>query len=205
MPKTIRMAIPNPYNYDIILASGSPRRQQFLTDLGIPFRVEKFDVEEAYPEGLKGVEIATHITGLKAAPFKASIRPNQLVITADTIVWHNNRYLGKPQSEEEARQMLQVLSGATHEVITAVGFLQAHEWEVMTATTKVSFNPLPKQEIENYIASGAPMDKAGAYGIQDRIGTIGIATIQGSYTNVVGLPMALFYEKLVNKLSQKPY
>ena len=199
------MAIPNPYNYDIILASGSPRRQQFLTDLGIPFRVEKFDVEEAYPEGLKGVEIATHITGLEAAPFKASISPNQLVITADTIVWHNNRYLGKPQSEEEARQMLQALSGATHEVITAVGFLQAHDWEVMTATTKVSFNPLPKQEIENYIASGAPMDKAGAYGIQDRIGTIGIATIQGSYTNVVGLPMELFYEKLVNKLSQKPH
>ena len=198
------MALSNRYNYDIVLASGSPRRQQFLTDLGIPFRVEKFDVEEAYPKHLKGADIATHITSLKAAPFKANIHSNQLVITADTIVWHKDRYLGKPQSEEEARQMLQALSGATHEVITAVGFLQAHDWEVITATTQVRFNPLPKQEIEDYIASGAPMDKAGAYGIQDRIGTIGIEAIQGSYTNVVGLPMATFYDKLVNKLSQKP-
>lgn len=198
------MALKNPYNYEIILASGSPRRQQFLNDLEIPFRIQKFDVEESYPQHLKGADIAQHITTLKADPFRAIIKPQQLVITADTIVWHQERYLGKPQSEKEAFEMLTSLSGATHEVITVVGFLTAQDWEVITARTEVTFNSLSNPEIEAYIATGSPMDKAGAYGIQDRIGTIGIKTINGSYTNVVGLPMAQFYTKLVNKLSQKP-
>lgn len=198
------MGLKNPYNYELILASGSPRRQQFLNELEIPFRVQKFEVEEKYPRHLKGAEIAQHITTLKADPFRAIIKPQQLVITADTIVWHQERYLGKPQSEKEAFEMLSSLSGATHEVITAVGFLTIQEWDIITARTEVTFNTLSKNEIDAYIASGSPMDKAGAYGIQDRIGTIGIKNIKGSYTNVVGLPMAQFYTKLVNKLSVKP-
>lgn len=198
------MGLKNPYNYELILASGSPRRQQFLNELEIPFRVQKFEVEEKYPRHLKGAEIAQHITTLKADPFRAIIKPQQLVITADTIVWHEDSYLGKPQSEKEAFEMLSALSGATHEVITAVGFLTIQEWDVITARTEVTFNMLSKNEIDAYIASGSPMDKAGAYGIQDRIGTIGIKNIKGSYTNVVGLPMAQFYTKLVNKLSVKP-
>ena len=198
------MGLKNPYNYELILASGSPRRQQFLNELEIPFRVQKFEVEEKYPRHLKGAEIAQHITTLKADPFRAIIKPQQLVITADTIVWHEDSYLGKPQSEKEAFEMLSSLSGATHEVITAVGFLTIQEWDVITARTEVTFNMLSKNEIDAYIASGSPMDKAGAYGIQDRIGTIGIKNIKGSYTNVVGLPMAQFYTKLVNKLSVKP-
>lgn len=198
------MGLKNPYNYELILASGSPRRQQFLNELEIPFRVQKFEVEEKYPRHLKGAEIAQHITTLKADPFRAIIKPQQLVITADTIVWHEDSYLGKPQSEKEAFEMLSALSGATHEVITAVGFLTIQEWDIITARTEVTFNTLSKNEIDAYIASGSPMDKAGAYGIQDRIGTIGIKNIKGSYTNVVGLPMAQFYTKLVNKLSVKP-
>lgn len=198
------MGLKNPYNYELILASGSPRRQQFLNELEIPFRVQKFEVEEKYPPHLKGAEIAQHITTLKADPFRAIIKPQQLVITADTIVWHEDSYLGKPQSEKEAFEMLSALSGATHEVITAVGFLTIQEWDIITARTEVTFNTLSKNEIDAYIASGSPMDKAGAYGIQDRIGTVGIKNIKGSYTNVVGLPMAQFYTKLVNKLSVKP-
>ncbi len=198
------MGLKNPYNYELILASGSPRRQQFLNELEIPFRVQKFEVEEKYPRHLKGAEIAQHITTLKADPFRAIIKPQQLVITADTIVWHEESYLGKPQSEKEAFEMLSALSGATHEVITAVGFLTIQEWDIITVRTEVTFNTLSKNEIDAYIASGSPMDKAGAYGIQDRIGTIGIKNIKGSYTNVVGLPMAQFYTKLVNKLSVKP-
>ena len=194
----------NPYCYELILASGSPRRHKYLTDLGLPFRIEKKEVEETFPQSLEGAAIAEHITTSKAAPFRDSVRAKQLVITADTIVWHQNRYLGKPVSIKEAEQMLHSLSGSTHEVITAVGFLTAKDWEIITVSTKVRFHPLPAHEIKAYVASGGPMDKSGAYGIQDRIGTIGIASIQGSYTNVVGLPMAQFYEKLVNKLSQKP-
>ena len=194
----------NPHGYELILASGSPRRQAFLQELGLPFRIKKFEVAESFPNQLKGAEIATYITTQKAAPFRADIKANQLVITADTIVWHQNKYLGKPENKEEAREMLNNLSDATHEVITAVGLLQKEDWEVFTEITKVTFNALSAHEIESYIDSGAPMDKAGAYGIQDRIGTLGISKISGSYTNVVGLPMAQFFDKLVNKLSQ-PY
>ena len=194
----------NPHGYDIILASGSPRRQAFLNDWGISFRVQKIAVEETYPDHLEGADIATHITTLKAEPFRKKLQTNQLVITADTIVWHQNQYLGKPKDASEAKRMLQSLSGATHEVITAVGILQKADWEVFFETTKVTFLPLSDTIIDAYIATGAPMDKAGAYGIQDMIGTLGIAAIEGSYTNVVGLPMAQLFKKLVNKLSLPP-
>lgn len=194
----------NPHGYDLILASGSPRRQAFLQEMGLPFRIQKFEVAENFPAQLKGEDIARFITTEKAKPFRAIIKENQLVITADTIVWHQGKYLGKPKNQTEARNMLQALSNATHEVITAVGLLRKKDWEVFTENTRVTFNPLSESEIETYIASGASMDKAGAYGIQDRIGTLGIARINGSYSNVVGLPMAQLFDKLVNKLSQPP-
>lgn len=194
----------NPHGYEIILASGSPRRQAFLKEMGLAFRIQKYDVEESYPNTLQGADIAIHITTQKANPFREIINEKQLVITADTIVWHHGNYLGKPKDRKEAQRMLEALSDSTHEVITAVGLLQKNNWDVFTETTKVTFNPLSDLEIANYIASGAPMDKAGAYGIQDRIGTLGIAHIEGSYTNVVGLPMAQLFKKLVNKLSLPP-
>lgn len=194
----------NPHGYDLILASASPRRQAFLQEMGLPFRIQKFEVAENFPAQLKGEDIARFITTEKAKPFRAIIKENQLVITADTIVWHQGKYLGKPKNQTEARNMLQALSNATHEVITAVGLLRKKDWEVFTENTRVTFNPLSESEIETYIASGASMDKAGAYGIQDRIGTLGIARINGSYSNVVGLPMAQLFDKLVNKLSQPP-
>lgn len=182
--------------YDIILASGSPRRQAYLKQMGIPFRVQTHAVDETFPEHLKGKAIPMHIAQSKAAPFKANLQPKQLVITADTIVWHNKQCLGKPKNETVAFEMLRALSGSEHEVITAVGFLQKQQWDCIYATTKVQFKILTDDEIQTYIQSGNCYDKAGGYGIQDWIGIIGIESITGSYTNVVGLPVALVYEKI---------
>ena len=181
---------------DIILASNSPRRQQFLNEWGLPFRVQTFNVEENYPPHLQGAAIPRHIAEQKAKPFKAQMEPHQLVITADTIVWHENNCLGKPTSEEEAIKMLGALSGKTHEVITAVGLLQKEKWEVFHETTQVTFRTLSTKEIVHYVQTYQPLDKAGAYGIQEWIGTIGITTIQGSYTNVVGLPVAQLVRRI---------
>lgn len=183
-------------DFEIILASGSPRRQAYFKEMGFPFRVETQDVDETFPKHLKGVAIAEHIVFEKAAPFREKIRPKQLIITADTIVWHENQCLGKPEDEAAAFQMLSSLSGKEHEVITAVGFLQQEQWECIHAITKVKFKNLSQQTIQNYITSGSPMDKAGAYGIQDSIGTLGIETINGSYTNVVGLPVVDVFAKI---------
>ncbi len=182
--------------FELILASGSPRRQAFFKEIGLPFRVETHQVDEDYPEHLQGVAIAEHITALKAAPFRKKIQPNQLVITADTIVWHENQCLGKPKDKEDAHQMLSSLSGKEHQVITAVGFLYGQNWQCIHAVTSVRFKQLSAETIENYVNSNDPMDKAGAYGIQDRLGTIGIESIKGSYTNVVGLPVAQVVDKI---------
>lgn len=188
--------------YEIILASGSPRRQAYFKEMGIPFRVQTHAVDESYPKHLKGEAIAIHIVQSKAAPFKAGLQPKQLVVTADTIVWHNQKGLGKPKNETEAFDMLQALSGSEHEVITAVGFLQKERWECIHATTKVQFKPLTHDEIQTYIQSGNCYDKAGGYGIQDWIGIIGIDHIVGSYTNVVGLPVAAVYDKIYHILNR---
>ena len=176
-------------NYDIILASNSPRRQQFLKDIGLDFRIKTHSVEEIYPEELKAAEISDYLVKLKAEPFK-SLTEKQLVITADTIVWHNNQCLGKPKDRAEAVQMLQQLSEGAHQVITSVAFTQAHQQKVIHQVSTVYFKALTATEIEYYIDNYQPFDKAGAYGIQEWIGTVGIVKIEGSYTNIVGLPVA---------------
>ena len=176
-------------NYNIILASNSPRRQQFLKDIGLDFRIKTHSVEEIFPEELKAAEISDYLVKLKAEPFK-SLTERQLVITADTIVWHNNQCLGKPKDRAEAVQMLQQLSEEAHQVITSVAFTQAHQQKVIHQVSTVYFKALTATEIEYYIDNYQPFDKAGAYGIQEWIGTVGIVKIEGSYTNIVGLPVA---------------
>ena len=182
--------------FEIILASSSPRRKAFLESLKIPFSIKTFSVDETFPPQLQGEEIAQHIVRQKNAPFKEIIQDHQIVITADTIVWCENRYLGKPQNKKAAKEMLSFLSGKSHEVTTSVGFLTSRNFEVITETTKVYFKDLTDQEIDHYIEVSSPLDKAGAYGIQEWIGAIGITQIKGSYTNVVGLPLAQVKEKI---------
>ena len=175
---------------EIILASNSPRRKVFFELFNIPFKIKTHDIEETYPHELKGALIARYIATKKANPFKNVIKKNQLVITADTIVWHQDKYLGKPESKIEAKEMLNSVSGKTHKVITAVGFLTINNFKCIDVTTKVTFKKLSKSIIENYINNQNPLDKAGAYAIQESIGHLGITKINGSYTNVVGLPVA---------------
>ncbi|MBT3444775.1 MAG: septum formation protein Maf [Flavobacteriaceae bacterium] len=182
--------------YKIILASGSPRRRDFLESLNIPFEVQTFSVDETFPTVLQGKEIAEYIVQQKSNPFNKLVKARQIIITADTIVWCDNRYLGKPQDKLTAREMLSFLSGKSHEVITSVGFLTSQKFEKLTETTRVYFKDLSDREIDYYIETASPLDKAGAYGIQDWIGAIGITKIEGSYTNVVGLPLAQVKEKI---------
>ena len=176
-------------NYDIILASNSPRRQQFLKDIGLDFSIKTHPVEEIFPEELKAAAISDYLVKLKAAPFK-SLNDNTIVITADTIVWHNDQCLGKPKDRAQAVQMLQQLSGNTHQVVTSVAFTQSHQQTLINETSSVRFKVLTQEEIDYYIDNYQPYDKAGAYGIQEWIGTIGIEKIEGSYSNIVGLPVA---------------
>lgn len=182
--------------FEIILASISPRRKTFLESLNIPFSIKTFSVDETFPPQLQGEEITQHIVQKKNAPFTELIQDRQIVITADTIVWCENRYLGKPKNIEAAREMLSFLSGKSHKVITSVGFLTSQNFEIITETTKVYFKKLTDQEIDYYIEEYSPLDKAGAYGIQEWIGAIGITKIEGSYTNVIGLPLAQVKEKI---------
>jgi septum formation protein len=182
--------------YQIILASGSPRRKAFFEQMGIPFTQKVIPVEEVFPNALSGVSIVEYLVKLKAQAFESSIEDNQLVITADTIVWHQNQCLGKPADEYEGKQMLSQLSNSTHQVITAVGFLQKNKWESLHCISEVRFKSLSEKAITDYIATGSPMDKAGAYGIQDSFGMCHINSIKGSYTNIIGLPVAQVLGKI---------
>lgn len=180
----------------IVLASGSPRRQQFFKDLGLDFEVRLKPIKEEYPNRLRHFEISDYLAQLKSLPFKDELQPNDILITSDTIVWHNNKALGKPSTKEEAFQMLQSMSNKTHEVITSVCFTTPSIQKTVNAVTKVTFKELTKNEIDFYIENYKPFDKAGAYGIQEWIGHIGITSIEGSYANVVGLPTHLVYKTL---------
>ncbi len=182
----------------IILASGSPRRQQFLKDLDIDFEIRLKEVEEVYPPNLKADEITTYLAQLKAKAFEGTLQENELLITSDTIVWMNNQAVGKPKDYDDAFEILKKLSNATHEVITSVCFTTNHSTETLFDVTKVTFNTLSDEAIHYYLENYKPFDKAGAYGIQDWIGLTGISKIEGSYTNVVGLPT----EKVNNYLTQ---
>jgi len=181
----------------IILASGSPRRQQFFRELDIDFTIQIKEVEEIYPNDLQASEITIFLAELKANAFDL-LEENEILITSDTIVWHENKALGKPKDAQDAFEMLQSLSGKTHEVITSVCFKTKNTLETITETTKVTFNLLSDEAIRYYIATYKPFDKAGSYGIQEWIGLVGIAKIEGSYTNVVGLPVDKVYQKLIH-------
>ena len=187
--------------YRIILASGSPRRQQFFEDLKIPFHVRLKEVDEIYPDTLKGAEISDYLAELKASPQKWELLENEILITSDTVVWHKGESLAKAGSDYEAVQMLQKLSGTWHQVITSVCFTTTKQQILQNALTEVKFKNLSTEEIEFYIENYRPFDKAGAYGIQEWLGLIGIEEIKGSYPNVVGLPTQLVYKTLLSMIS----
>jgi len=182
--------------HTIILASGSPRRQQFFKDLGIDVEIRLKSVVEEFPQRLVHFEISDYLAQLKAIPFKDSLKANEILITSDTIVWHNQKALGKPRSRDEAFQMIQSMSNTTHEVITSVCFTTSDKEKTLNSVTKVTFKKLSDEEINHYIDTYKPFDKAGAYGIQEWIGLIGVTKIEGSYFNVMGLPTDLVYKTL---------
>ncbi|TDT45070.1 septum formation protein [Maribacter spongiicola] len=183
-------------DYHLILASGSPRRHQFFKDMELDFEVRLKSVDEVYPPELKGAEISDYLAVLKAEIFKAELQPKDILITSDTVVWYNNESLAKAKDSDEAELMLKKLSGAWHQVISSVCFTTVERQIVQHSITEVKFKNLSKEEIRHYIKEYEPFDKAGAYGIQEWIGLIGIEEIKGSYTNVVGLPTQMVYNTL---------
>ena len=184
-------------DYQLILASASPRRKELLAGLNIPFEVRLIDgIDETYPSELPINEVPLYISQKKAAAYKANISPHTIVLTADTVVVCNEQILGKPIDEADARRMLQMLSGKTHRVITGVTLLVEGNSKSFSVATDVSFKPLSAAEIDYYIRTFKPFDKAGAYGIQEWIGYIGVTAINGSYFNVMGLPVQRIYEEL---------
>jgi len=180
----------------IILASKSPRRQELMKLLGLDFRIVLKEVEESYPESLSPAEVALYIAEKKAKAFDEEIS-NEIVITADTLVCVEGQILGKPENEAHAFEILSQLSGRKHEVMTGVCLLKNHQLHSFVETSEVYFKNLTAEQINYYISTGQPMDKAGAYGIQEWIGLVGIERINGSYTNVVGLPTHRLYEELL--------
>ncbi|HDZ05847.1 hypothetical protein LCGC14_0123160 [marine sediment metagenome] len=183
-------------DHHLILASGSPRRHQFFKDMELDFEVRIKSVEEAYPSDLKGAEISDYLAKLKAEIFKNELQSKDILITSDTVVWHNNESLAKAVDSEEAESMLKKMSGEWHQVITSVCFTTIERQIIQHSITEVKFKELSIEEIRHYIKEYQPFDKAGAYGIQEWLGLIGIEHIKGSYTNVVGLPTQLVYETL---------
>lgn len=182
--------------YKLILASGSPRRQQFFKDLDLDFEIRLKEIEEVYPPELKASAITDYLAELKASAFEGELQPNEILITSDTIVWHNDKALGKPKDEADAFAILKSLSNTTHDVITSVCFKTVLETTVLNELTKVTFNELSDEAINYYLENYKPYDKAGAYGIQEWIGFIGVSKIEGSYANVMGMPTDKVYEYL---------
>lgn len=187
-------------SYKIILASGSPRRQQFFKDLDLEFEIRLKEVEEIFPIELQAAAITDFLAELKASAFEGELQDNELLITSDTIVWHNNKALGKPKDEADAIAILKALSGSTHEVITSVCFKTKSKTKLISDRTKVTFATLTEGEIKYYLKNYKPYDKAGSYGIQEWIGFVAVTKIEGSYTNVMGLPTAKVFEYLNNLL-----
>ena len=183
--------------YNVILASKSPRRQQFFKDLDIDFTVQLKEVDEIYPKELIGFEITDFLADLKSKSF-TDLNENELLITSDTIVWLDNKAFGKPKNETEAYIMLQELSGKKHKVITSISIKNKNFQKIINDTTLVYFKELSNDEINYYIKNYQPYDKAGAYGIQEWIGYIAIDKIEGSYFNVAGLPVHKLYKELMN-------
>lgn len=183
---------------NIILASGSPRRQQFFKEMDLHYFIRLKEIEEIYPEHLKAEEITNFLAKLKASAFENELEENDVLVTSDTIVWLNGKALGKPKDYDDAFKMLQQLANQTHEVITSVCLKSIVKTDVFHCVTKVTFANLSDEAIRYYLDNYQPFDKAGSYGIQDWIGLIGISKIEGSYTNVVGLPTEMLFQKLMN-------
>ena len=184
--------------YKVILASGSPRRRELMAGLGVNYEVRILpDVDESYPDTLQGEEIPLYIAKEKADAYIPMMQPDELIITADTIVWLDGKVLGKPRDREDALQMLRTMSGRTHKVFTGVCITTADWQRSFTAQTEVRFATLSEDEIIYYVDNFKPMDKAGAYGVQEWIGFIGVENISGSYYNIMGLPVQKLYRELL--------
>lgn len=183
--------------YKVVLASNSPRRKELLGGLGIGYEVKTMpDIDESYPDGLYMEEVPVYIARSKADAYRPLMQPDELIITADTIVWLDGVVMGKPKDEEEARDMLRRLSGQTHQVVTGVCLTTIDRQQSFATVTDVTFDRLTEEEITHYVSRYQPMDKAGAYGIQEWIGYVGVRSIKGSYFNVVGLPIQRLYQEL---------
>ena len=183
--------------YRLILASNSPRRKELLAGLGLDYEVRTLpDVDESYPESLQGGDIPLYISRMKADAYKPMLQPDELMITADTIVWMDGMVLGKPRNKFGAIEMLRQLSGGVHYVYTGVSITTQTRQESFYVATEVRFANLTDEEIEYYVDTYQPMDKAGAYGVQEWIGYIGVENIKGSYFNVMGLPVQRLYTEL---------
>ena len=183
-------------NYDIILGSQSPRRQELMQGLNLKFKVFIIDVDETYPQNLKREEIPVFIARKKADAYKDILKDNSLLITADTIVWLDGNVFGKPKDEEDAIKILKQLSGKIHQVITGVCITTIKKSTVFDVITDVKFASFSDEEIKYYVENYKPFDKAGAYGIQEWIGFAGIESVNGSYYNVMGLPIQRLYNEL---------
>lgn len=187
--------------YDIILASKSPRRQQLLSELGIKFRiVTDIETEETYPTGLDCHEIPVYLAKSKAEHYQGVLAEKSVMITADTIVWFRNKIMPKPSDPGEAKTMLRQLSGQMHEVYTGVNIKSVAKETGFYSGTRVYFRDLSDSEIGHYVDTYMPLDKAGAYGIQEWIGYVGIERIEGSFYNVMGLPVQQLYQELMKFL-----
>lgn len=183
--------------YEIVLASNSPRRKELLQRMGVNFKVRTlFGIDESYPDSLRGEDIVCYISRNKAKAYQSSMAPNELLITADTIVYVDGEVMGKPKNAEQAKEMLHKLSGKTHQVITGVTIVTAKRTENFGVTSQVKFTNITDEEINFYVDNYLPFDKAGAYGIQEWIGIVAVEEIKGSYFNVVGLPVQRLYQKI---------
>jgi len=192
------MDLINNSKYKIILGSSSSRRRELLELTGINFTVKTYTINEDFPDNLKASEIAEYIVSNKNEPFKSLIKKNEIILTADTLVWYENKCWGKPKDKNEAKQMLKLFSGNSHDVITSVGFLTTKGFKILTESTEVTYKELNKDEIDYYVDTMNPTDKAGSYGIQDWIGMIGIEKIIGSYTSVLGLPVPQVVNEIIS-------
>lgn len=190
--------------YNVILASNSPRRRELLADLGIEFKVRTIKgIDESYPDDLPVLEIAEYISHKKAHAYRQDMTPDELIITADTVVILGDEVLGKPKDSDDARRMLRELSGKTHKVVTGVTIVTANATRSFSAVSDVEFAPLSDEDINYYVNTYRPLDKAGAYGIQEWIGCMGVRNINGSFYNVMGLPLHRLYTELNTMLNEK--
>ena len=186
-------------DYKIILASNSPRRKELLSGIDIPYEINILpDIDESYPETLPHEEIAEFLARKKASAYTSELKSDTLLITADTIVLLNNQILEKPTDKTDAKQMLRLLSGNTHRVITGVCLTTKEQQKSFSDTAFVTFGDLTDEEIDYYVSAYAPMDKAGAYGVQEWIGYVAVKHIEGSYFNIMGLPIYRVYRELVD-------